>query len=175
MANGRCRLHGGRSTGPKSGHGIYADGYTDEELELEIKLGSVDEELKFCRVRLRRAQLALEEWEFANLEGDEEEVKALNDLTEVIEEEGERTGVVDGVTDQFPFESKKKVRKRPDFEGIIHRYLQRIESLERTRKELGGGEDDLRSTARKFRDALAEIAGNVPEPPAEDETEETKK
>lgn len=31
--NKRCRMHGGKSTGPKNGHGIYRKILTDEEIE----------------------------------------------------------------------------------------------------------------------------------------------
>jgi hypothetical protein len=68
MPNGRCRMHRGGSTGPKTPntarnalkHGIYASFLTDEELELaqQIKLGSLEDELRLARIRLRRAPLS---------------------------------------------------------------------------------------------------------------------
>ena len=66
MPNGRCNLHGGRSTGPPKGtknalkHGIYAKGLTGEEREIwhEVSIGSLDDELKLARIQARRALIA---------------------------------------------------------------------------------------------------------------------
>jgi hypothetical protein len=71
--NGRCRFHGGRSTGPLTPkgksvaaqnsrkHGIYSRGYTSEELPVVEELRSVDDlaqELSLARVILGRAIMA---------------------------------------------------------------------------------------------------------------------
>ena len=62
MPNGRCRMHGGKSTGAPLGndnavkHGIYRATLTDEEREGydSLELGSVDHELRLARIRLAR-------------------------------------------------------------------------------------------------------------------------
>ena len=65
LSNGRCRLHGGNSTGPRDQrgnqnarkHGIYSKTTTKEEesaLDL-MKLGALDDELAVARLQLRRA------------------------------------------------------------------------------------------------------------------------
>lgn len=115
----RCKLHGGKSTGPKDQRSnknaakpgsIYSKFLTDEESDMlaSIELGRVDDELRLTRIRLMRA-LAREN-EFGNtLEIDSEKV-----------EHEERT-------------TTSKVR---DYSGLIDRLTARIESLERTRAEL---------------------------------------
>lgn len=63
MPNGRCRMHGGPSTGAPLGndnavkHGIYRAALTDEErADYDgLRLGDVDDELRLVRVRLARA------------------------------------------------------------------------------------------------------------------------
>jgi len=121
----RCKLHGGKSTGPKSpgdqaGNrkaakpgSIYSQFLTDAENDIlaSIELGRVDDELRLTRIRLMRA-LAREN-EFGNeLETESEKIE---------------TGELGGVT------TTSKVR---DYAGMIDRLTGRIESLERTRAEL---------------------------------------
>ena len=63
MPNGRCRMHGGPSTGAPLGngnavtHGIYRSLLTDQErTDYDgLELGGVDHELRLVRVRLARA------------------------------------------------------------------------------------------------------------------------
>ncbi|MGZ5028992.1 MAG: HGGxSTG domain-containing protein [Methylobacter sp.] len=117
MKNGRCRVHGGSSTGPikpntknnaiKPGS-LYSQYLTDDEQAVfdQIELGKVDDELRLCRVRLARA-LALE--------------KDHPELSEETQREG------------LPIEQKFKQR---DYCGLIDKLMARIESLEKTRREL---------------------------------------
>jgi hypothetical protein len=134
--NGRCRYHGGMSTGPGKGnqnatqHGIYAKYLTEDErvAYAELKLGSVEQELRLTRIRLARA-LAAEEAAQGEPELDE---VVTHDL---IGEEGSRE------------DRKEKVR---DYVGIIDKLTARIESLEKTRAlliELGGDPDKEPPTA----------------------------
>lgn len=63
MPNGRCRMHGGSSTGAPPGndnavkHGIYRSVLSDEECANydNVEIGSLDDELRLARVRLARA------------------------------------------------------------------------------------------------------------------------
>lgn len=125
MANGRCRVHGGSSTGaPKQNtnaatHGIYQQHLTDAEREQynALELGAVDHELRLTRIRLARALAA------------EQKAAGLPEIDEVTQNDG--GGVV------VPRESRKsKVR---DYVTLIDRLTARIESLERTRKTLDSG------------------------------------
>lgn len=132
MPNGRCRMHGGPSTGPKDNrgntnavkHGIYLSRLTEaEQADYQaLELGSVDHELRLARIRLARALDA------------EKAARAEPEVEEVIENEG--GGMTIAVRS-----TKKKVK---DYTSIIDRFMQRIESLERTRKTLdaGDGEND---------------------------------
>ena len=64
MANGKCRVHGGASTGPKdqtgnanaTKHGFYADALMPEEKRLwsRVELGSIDDEIRLMRIKLHR-------------------------------------------------------------------------------------------------------------------------
>lgn len=157
MPNGRCRLHGGKNTGaPKDNknslkHGIYAKAMTEEELSIvdEMTLGSVDNELKVCRIRLRRALLA---------EVENQEMEVVERL--------ERPAILGGVPDYEEMIKELKFIKR-DYSPIIDRLVARIESLERTRRELLSDADDTSEVspvkividvqdARKMKDDPAE-------------------
>lgn len=118
----RCKLHGGKSSGPKEQRGnknaakpgsIYSKFLTDEENDMlaSIELGRVDDELRLTRIRLMRA-LGREN-EFGN------ELEIDSEKTE--------TGESGGIT------TTSKVR---DYSGLIDRLTARVESLERTRAEL---------------------------------------
>jgi hypothetical protein len=115
----RCKLHGGKSSGPKEQRGnknaakpgsIYSQFLTDEENDLlaSIELGRVDDELRLTRIRLMRA--LSRESEFGNeLEIDSEKI-----------EDGEKA-------------TTSKVR---DYSALIDRLTARVESLERTKEDL---------------------------------------
>ena len=122
MKNGRCRVHGGSSTGPKTPAttpgSIYSKFLTeDERADYEgLTLGGVDHELRLTRIRLARALDA------------ERKAAGQPELEEVTENDGGGAPV--------PRETRKsKVR---DYVTIIDRLTARIESLERTRKSLEG-------------------------------------
>lgn len=125
MANGRCRVHGGASTGPKDQRGnknavqpgsLYSQYLTAEEQALadQLELGNVDQELRLTRIRLRRALAA------------EDELGGTAELAEVTEN--------DGAGEYVARESRKSVVR--DYAGLIDKLTARIESLERRRMEL---------------------------------------
>src|SRR5690606_38661636 len=66
MANGRCRMHGGKATITHKGnqnartHGIYSDAITGDEQGLweQIEIGNLDSAIKIAHLQLRRAMLA---------------------------------------------------------------------------------------------------------------------
>jgi hypothetical protein len=169
MANGRCRLHGGLSTGPKhphsqKTHGIYDHTYTEEELAIldVTPLGHVDYEIRVLRIQLRRAlelqQLMLEDPTHEKL------LKCTELKTEhvaVLDEKG--LPVKDNEGNQVYETKTNRVFTIPDLDLKIYRWSTRIESLERTRKELGGDGDKPEDAARKIKDALDEIEGTVPD------------
>src|SRR4051794_1434009 len=123
----RCMMHGGktpkaRHTGPLK-HGLYSSALNDEERELwtEIQLGNVDDELRLCRIQLRRAM---------NLEASIS--KAPNDAKNLagieLVEIRRSTGAGGARTDA--------VSKRPDISGRMNWLIGRIAQLEKTRAEL---------------------------------------
>jgi hypothetical protein len=152
LLNGRCKFHGGMSTGPSPGsqnnltHGIYAQGLTDEEQKIwdSIELGKVDDEIKFCRIQLRRAVIAQKK----SLEAGESITEGF-ELSE-IKQQRQANGR----------SSTEVIKKRPDYRQIIDRLLGRIGKLEETKARLmlmGAGGDDPLEFARKIHEALKEI------------------
>lgn len=109
----RCRLHGGASISNQNAktHGIYASTLTETERNQwnDVQIGSIDEELKLCRLRLVRA---------LNAENENGSNPELDEITEK-----ESGGV------------ETKSRRR-DYVGIIDKIMARIESLEKTRLHL---------------------------------------
>ncbi|AXE31625.1 hypothetical protein DK842_18005 [Chromobacterium phragmitis] len=160
MKNGRCRMHGGRSTGPV-GHknhvtpgSIYSKYMTPEEQAeaAALELGSVDEELRLTRIRLARA-----------LKQEQERADTLELESEKIEPaffEGAKEGATRTTT-------TSKVR---DYTSLIDRLTGRIESLEKTRAELmrAAGrdlDDDIkRLEIEKRRKELADPNDEAPTP-----------
>ncbi|TKB25282.1 hypothetical protein FCL47_14590 [Desulfopila sp. IMCC35006] len=126
----RCRLHGGLSTGPPLGsknaevHGIYTRHLSAAESERfqSLQLGSVDDELKLCRIRLERA-----------LKAEAEQAGKLL-IEESISNSGQNAGI------SFPAETRRK--KVKDFDKIIDGLLARITRLEIARKALDSGFGD---------------------------------
>ncbi|MBI0030630.1 hypothetical protein H3S75_05235 [Gilliamella sp. B14384G15] len=134
MANGRCRMHGGKSTGAPKGNknnlkagGIYSQFLTDEEqiISAEMELGSLDEELKLCKIRLMRALKAEAEQQAQVDEFNKLELEALN----------EAPSLIGGLPDNDELIQTKQFRRR-DYGTIIDRLIARIESLETRRASL---------------------------------------
>ncbi|MBJ2282267.1 hypothetical protein JFT58_28720 [Pseudomonas sp. MF6767] len=149
----RCKLHGGKSSGPKEQRGnknaakpgsIYSRFLTDEENDMlaSIELGRVDDELRLTRVRLMRA-LAREN-EFGN--------------TLEVESEKEEPILVSGKeTALTSITTTSKVR---DYSSLIDRLTARVESLERTKEDL----ETRRLTNEKLRRELEDPNKGLPEP-----------
>lgn len=134
MANGRCRMHGGKSTGAPKGNknnlkagGIYSQFLTDEEraISAEMELGNLDEELKLCKIRLMRALKAEAEQQAQVEEFNKLELEALN----------ESPSLIGGLPDNDELIQTKQFRRR-DYGTIIDRLIARIESLETRRASL---------------------------------------
>jgi len=101
-------------------HGIYQKFLAPEEQEewSNIELGKVDDELRLCRIRLQRALRA--------------EIEANGEVE--LEAVTEAPAVMSGVPMDETIRTKQYRRK--DYQGIINTLLGRIESLEKTRKDL---------------------------------------
>ncbi|BCJ87678.1 HGGxSTG domain-containing protein [Effusibacillus dendaii] len=100
LKNGRCRLHGGKSTGPKDPsklkantnalkHGLYEtiwlDTLTDEERELFAQVATdpkaqVENEFRLCEIRIRRMMQRIRNEE----QKDKPDMRRINALEEAI-------------------------------------------------------------------------------------------
>lgn len=146
-------------------HGIYSAGLSDEEKEISeaILLGNVDEEIRLVRIQLRRAVIA--QRKFLDTPEDET-VLTLSETTSELGSVPVPASDGQPATTTDVLRVVKKVRKMPDFDTIIHRYVGRVGELERIRSEIGGGQADYLAAARKIKDALTDIESSVPDPDA---------
>ena len=136
MANGRCRMHGGKSTGaPKANqnartHGIYSDALVEDERSLwdQVEVGNLDNAIRIAHLQLRRAMIA----QRAAEAGDGLDLDA-----EIESSGGGKEGGGDSTSTQ---------RRRRPYEDIINRLLGRIGDLEAKRAEIinkAGHADDV--------------------------------
>lgn len=176
MPNGRCKKHGGKSEGainplkgdasPTNKFGIYGAYVREDEQDLDFALGTVDAELRMIRIRLKRTFEARMKWE-EDLAAKRVAMKADENGNMVLVEHVEDESVTkDG--DVVPTE--RKTFRLPDFDKIEQACLARIESLEKTRKELmkdGGSDPDDPQGSKdrvKFTGGLGGDDGELPEP-----------
>ncbi|OCG66619.1 hypothetical protein A9G41_12305 [Gilliamella sp. Nev5-1] len=131
MTNGRCRMHGGKSTGAPKGNknnlkagGIYSQFFTAEERQIsaELELGSLDDELRLTKIRLMRA-----------LKAEAEQQERLDELE--LDSYSESPAIISGFPDNDEIVRVKQFKRR-DYVSIIDRLTARIESLEMRRASL---------------------------------------
>lgn len=130
MKNGRCRFHGGKSTGAPKGnqnarkHGAYSRFFTEEEKNQldEIELDNIDSELQLCKIQLLRA-LEAQEKQLQSTETDKLELIAQT-----------MQAVKDG--DDLSRQQINKSFAKTDFGFIIDRLIGRIQSLTQTRMDM---------------------------------------
>ena len=137
-------MHGGTNPGAPKGnqnalkHGIYTKQFTDEELIVhgDMKLGQVDDEIRLCRIRLRRA---IEAEASSRGEPELEEIVTRGLTAPTADDEEHDKSAAKMRTVAFaPYEEKRRVK---DYAAIIDRLVGRIESLEKTRAALLNGDD----------------------------------
>ena len=117
MENGRCKFHGGMSTGAPKGnknnlsHGLYSKFYSEEELkaveERDLVTSSLDDEITHTRIQIMRLE------------------KLHKENTLVDDEEIETTGT----GEQGAFNSTIKKKKRIDTYHHYDKMVARLESL----------------------------------------------
>ena len=133
----RCKMHGGitktrgNTTAVKPGT-LYSKYLTDEERKSfdNVELGTVNAELRLMRIRLERALK-------------EEHDNAVPEIEVRIERDGGGPATV----------KEERHYKRRDYKEIIRQTTARIESLEKTRKELlevGEGGEGEEPTPQTF-------------------------
>ena len=133
MANGRCRMHGGKSTGaPKFNsngrkHGIYSKFLSEEESQIanDFDLSQIDDELRLCKVRLMRALKHEHEQG-----GGEEALELISKIT--------TPPIIGGVpvADDEIGDIVERTFSKKDYSPLIERLIARIQSLTSTRYQL---------------------------------------
>lgn len=153
MGNGRCRVHGGKSTGPKDQtgntnavkHGFYSDALLPEEKALyeRAEVGSLDDEIRLARVKLHR---------FVRLSGSLELRGMVDGALEVTRKIG--MAYDPAIEDMAPYDKKEFKAAAPDYADLIIRQIDLIRKLELARRDLMSDEDDdapesIRITVRR--------------------------
>jgi len=137
--NGRCNLHGGKSTGAPGNKnalkfGIYSQGIKESEEDLwrQIEVGTLDDEIKIMKIQLARAVKAQREFEEEIETAGSDKGKTGFELSEI------KASDLDGK------KRKEVIKKRPDFRKIIYTLSGRIGKLEAQRKNISedGGNNE---------------------------------
>ena len=152
MKNGRYNLHGRKSPETNQNalkHGIYASGYTDEEIAFldELDKGVIADEIRLLRVRIRRA---VSIGKLIDLNPKASKGFFLEELSRGIEIDGRQIK-----------RAKKSSYKRPDIDAIICALIGKLTRLERLQFDMimRGAvlDDDPEESARQIQAALAEM------------------
>lgn len=136
MANGKCRMHGGKSTGPKEPnvannavkHGFYSDALLAEERPLyqRVEVGSLDDEIRLAKVKLFR---------FVRLSGNSALAEMIDGAIEIVRKAGD-----DKI---FGAYDKQEIKAAaPNYADLIIRQLEVVRKLELARKDLNKADDD---------------------------------
>jgi hypothetical protein len=185
MPNGRCRMHGGIvkpwknknqfQPGNKAAvkHGLYCSELSDEEIELlpYVKLGTLDEEIRMLKLKLRRAYIAQRMWleqrerVEEQLERDfdapprrkrlartKKDLEARHHLN-ISSLEVNKAIFYDRYGVPHTNVSKKVLRKKEDYSQEIRALSKLIGQLEIRRKDLlQQSQDSIKDLVQKFRD-----------------------
>lgn len=138
MANGRCRVHGGASTGPKTpdvptgntravSHGFYSDALLAEERPLyeRAEIGTLDDEIRLAKVKLFR---------FVKLANSADLAEMIDGAIDVVKKIGD-----DPI---FGAYDKQEIKAAaPNYAELIIKQLEVIRKLELARKDLNKSDD----------------------------------
>lgn len=137
MANGRCRVHGGASTGPKKPnaagnalkHGFYSDALQPGELVLwtRVEVGSIDDEIRLLRVKLHR---------LVTLSGSADVAALIDSALEVARKQGDDPQL-------GPFDRTEIKVKAPQYADLILQAVAEIRKLELQRLQMKAIEKQL--------------------------------
>lgn len=139
MSNGRCRMHGGKSTGAPKGNtnrktagSIYSKYLTEEEQAIseQLALDAIDDELRLQKIRLMRV-LAKEK--------EQAEIEQALEL-EAVQETPVNFG---GMPDYNEEPIKVKTFKRKNYDALIDQITARIQSLTTQRNSLLASKIDI--------------------------------
>lgn len=139
MENGRCRMHGGKSTGAPAEntnavkHGFYSDALLPDERKLyeRAEVGSLDDEIRLARVKLFR---------YVRLAGSTDLLDMVDGALEVIHKTGQQYDPVE--KEYGPFDKKEIKAAAPDYADLIIRQIDLIRKLELARADLMKDADD---------------------------------
>lgn len=134
MKNGRCRMHGGRSTGAPGNRNavkpgsLYSRYMTPEEQQIAdaMKLGSLEDEIRLTRIRLLRV-LELER-QADECDGDEDaQLEIAGKTVEPV--------LLGGMPDDDESITRRSYRRR-DYAALVDRLTARIAALESQHAQL---------------------------------------
>jgi hypothetical protein len=154
MPNGKCNMHGGKSTGPRDPskmhgnqnartHGFYSKGLMPGEAEIygDVPLGTVDHELRMLRLKLLRLLAAQAQWETQH--GLFERNVTADDLPIESHERHVRMSVgtdqpgeAPGGGDRGGMVHQKTIRRKKDFATEIEKTMRLICMFEEERSKL---------------------------------------
>ena len=157
MANGRCRIHGGPSTGPPPGsqnclrHGFYVKALMpgEEDIFDKVPVGSLDNEIRIAKLRLRRILIA-ERDHLVSCKKKSKKIGALR-LEEVTKT------VVEGEV------SITTKRRSPDYARLIKEGVHMVADLENKRFQMAHAGEGLTAEekAAAAREAMQEIINSI--------------
>ncbi len=144
MANGRCRVHGGASTGPNTPntalnavtHGFYSDALLPEERLLweRAPIGSVDDEIRLAKVKLHR---------LVRLSGSADVADLVESALEVTRKLGEQFD--HEIKAVAPYDKLELSAKAARYGDLIAQALDQIRKLELARAQLRVAERKLQA------------------------------
>lgn len=148
MKNGRCRVHGGTSTGnPKAEgnksalkHGFYSDALQPEERVLweRVEVGSLDDEIRLMKIKLHR---------LVRMSGSQDVAELVDSALEVANKRGMEYS--HATQSMVPYDKLEIKVAAPQYADLIIKALDQIRKLELARAQMkaagGGGEggDDI--------------------------------
>ncbi|EMK1731266.1 hypothetical protein V8N76_004572 [Salmonella enterica] len=151
MKNGRCRMHGGRSTGAPGNRnaikpgGLYSRYMTPEEQQIAdaLKLGSLEDEIRLTRIRLLRV---------LELERQADECDGDDDALLEIEGKTVEPVMLGGMPDDEDVVERRSYRRR-DYPALVDRLTARIAGLEAQHAQLAS----MAASTRRQQIELADI------------------
>jgi len=187
LENGRCKVHGGRNTGPKDdiirpskslANGLYADVLFpwEDDLYDACTIGTMEQEIKLMRIQLLRALAAQKRYEELRTElaklGDPEDLDdaelppGLAQFLEVALFDHKTRRGTDECGNPTSEVIKQLTKKKKDYSTEIKWMMQLICRLELTHKELlqaaNFGQDTICKIAEDLRAFHTAALGTVP-------------
>jgi len=190
MPNGRCKQHGGFNTGrgprrAKNGpaNGLYSMYLNVDEANLydQLKIGTLEQEIKLLRIQLMRALAAQHNWDISQealkqaIENEDGSIRTPTEIYRAMEIEVYETKRQEGIDNrgQPVDQTEKRVTHRKnDFKGEIRSLASLIAKLEREHHELMKSDipdsERIMQIAQDLRAFTKAAQSTVPEPDPEE-------